>query len=256
MNSKELREKRAPLAVEIKRLADLVNDENRDFTAEEKEKWETVNQEYNDLTRQIELAERAEAVAADQVTPVAPPPAIPGRDDMSGRQVDDDGDNQAPTEEDRSLALQAWCRSQSGISLDERHERAAQVCGVNPLARHLDISLHNMSEVRALSAEVGASGSYTVPEGFVNSLELALLQFGGMRAVADIMRTSEGNDIPWPTSDDTGNTGAQIGENTAVTEQDVAFKQTLFKAYKYTSKLVKVPVELLEDSAFDIASLL
>ncbi len=43
-------------------------------------------------------------------------------------------------------------------------------------------------EFRDMSLTVGAGG-YTVPDGFVNSLEQALLTFGGVRQVADVMRT-------------------------------------------------------------------
>ncbi len=263
MTSKELREKRAPLAVEIKRLADLVNNENRDFTAEEKEKWEDVNERYNDLTRRIELAERAEKVEADQAEPPAGNrSALPGQEDFNGEQENRNaadgagGRSGQPAPEDRDLAITAWFRAQSGVDLDESHEQAAQICGVRPHARDLSLDLLSTREVRALSAELGSTGANLIPQGFVATLERALLTFGGMRQVAEVMRTTEGNDIHWPTSDDTSNSGVQIGENTAVSEQNIAVGQVIFKAYKFSSNLIKVPFELIEDSAIDLPSLL
>jgi hypothetical protein len=41
-------------------MAKVVNDEQRDFTDKEKPEWEKCNADYNALTRQIEIAERAE----------------------------------------------------------------------------------------------------------------------------------------------------------------------------------------------------
>jgi hypothetical protein len=54
------------LAAKIKEMADKVNDEKRDFTAEEKPNWEAVNKDYDALSRQIEIAERAEKVEGEQ----------------------------------------------------------------------------------------------------------------------------------------------------------------------------------------------
>ena len=50
-------------------MADLANNENRDFTAEERQSWELVNANYDKLTCSIELAERVEEVDADQQAP-------------------------------------------------------------------------------------------------------------------------------------------------------------------------------------------
>jgi len=112
------------------------------------------------------------------------------------------------------------------------------------------------AEGRALSAITGSAGAFTIPSGFVNSLEIALLQFGGILQVADIIRTEQGNDLAWPTADDTSNKGVRLGENTAVSEQDIVIGQTIWNAYKYTSKMIKVPTELLEDSAFNMAQVI
>jgi HK97 family phage major capsid protein len=51
--------------------------------------------------------------------------------------------------------------------------------------------------------------------------------------------------------------GEFLAENTQAATQDVAFGQTTLNAYKFSSKMILVPIELLQDSAFDVeASLL
>jgi HK97 family phage major capsid protein len=109
-------------------------------------------------------------------------------------------------------------------------------------------------EQRALSVGTTTAGGFTVPQGFVYNLELALLQYGGVRQVADVMRTDSGNDMPWPTVNDTANVGELLSENTTVgSSVDPTFGQVVLKAYKYSSKLVLVSREILEDSAFNVA---
>jgi HK97 family phage major capsid protein len=100
------------------------------------------------------------------------------------------------------------------------------------------------------------AGGYTVPEGFVNNLEIALLQYGGIRQVADVMRTTSGQDLPWPNVNDTTVKGVRINENVTVATKDMTFGAIVFHAYKYTSGIVLVPAELMEDTAFNMAALL
>lgn len=268
LTAKQLRENRAPVARLIKELADKANGESRDFTAEEAEQWERVNKEYDTLSRSIELAERAEKVIVEQEAPAPQPEGrkqLPGRDDLKHKPEDAaDGNDprkpSGPTEEDRALALQGWLRAGANRELDPRHREACNRTGIRPHAGEFSFELrrdyHNVrKEARALSSTFPTAGGYTIPEGFVNSLERAMLAFGGMREVADVIRTTSGNPMPWPTTNDTSNKGARIQENTSVaTTPDMTFGQVVFYSHKYTSKEILVPVELLEDSAFDLAS--
>ena len=69
---------------------------------------------------------------------------------------------------------------------------------------------------RALSVGTPTAGGHTVPEGFSNELERNMLAFGGPRQVARVVTTSTGNDLPWPTSDDTSNSGELLAENASI----------------------------------------
>lgn len=95
-------------------------------------------------------------------------------------------------------------------------------------------------------------GGYLIPEGFRTELIRAMSAFGGMRANSRVMTTESGNTLDVPTVDDTSNTGRLLTINTAVTETAITFGQKQLNAYKYSSDLVLVPVELMEDSAFDM----
>lgn len=113
-------------------------------------------------------------------------------------------------------------------------------------------------ERRALGTLSGAAGGFTVPEGFWNQIVDARKAFGGLRnAPVFQFTTGEGNDIPIPTGDDdSANAGVYIGENTLIGEQDISFDQKVLKAFTITSKIVRVPVQLLQDSAFDVQAYL
>lgn len=96
------------------------------------------------------------------------------------------------------------------------------------------------------------AGGYFVPQGFRNRIVETLKDFGQVRNVAEVITTETGNDLPWPTVNDTANVGAILAENTQVTEQDVVLGQATLGAYVYTSKLVRVSLQLLQDSAFNL----
>ena len=105
-----------------------------------------------------------------------------------------------------------------------------------------------------MSTGTGSQGGYTVPTEVATSVADALKQYGGVRSVAEVFRTAAGNDINFPTSDGTSETGELIGENTTATGADPAFGVVTIKTYKFSSKIVAVPFELLQDSGVDMES--
>ena len=87
----------------------------------------------------------------------------------------------------------------------------------------------------------------------MNNIEVALLQYAAMRQFSEVIRTDSGNEIPWPTSDDTSNEGTWLGENEDNSGgTNVKFGSQAFRAHKISSKVILIPYELFEDSAFDI----
>jgi HK97 family phage major capsid protein len=111
-------------------------------------------------------------------------------------------------------------------------------------------------EERALSASTGSAGAYSIPQGFMAEVEKAEKFFGGAAKYARIINTASGNAIPWPTVDDTSNSGEDKAENTAGADQDVTFGSATLNAYKMDSGVVKVPNELFEDAGVNLEELL
>jgi len=109
---------------------------------------------------------------------------------------------------------------------------------------------------RAQEAGTGASGGFTVAEDFMSELDRALLEFGGMREAARIIRSSTGADLPWPTMNDTAQKGELLAEGDTAGEQDIVFGTKILKSFMYSSKLIAVSMQLLQDSEFDFPSLL
>lgn len=124
--------------------------------------------------------------------------------------------------------------------------------GMTPEGRSLLEQGFVALEDRAQSAGVDAAGGYTVPKEFLQRMTEALKAFGGILGVAEVLNTTTGAPLQWPTNDDTGNVGAILAENTQVTEQDFVFGSTNLAAHMYTSKMVRVSRQLLQDSAFDL----
>jgi HK97 family phage major capsid protein len=98
----------------------------------------------------------------------------------------------------------------------------------------------------------GAAGGYTVPPAFRQKIVERMNFIAVMRQFAEVIATDTGASLPWPTVDDTGNEGAILAENTQVTEQDVTFGQANLDAYMYTSKLVRLSLQLLNDNSFGL----
>lgn len=113
------------------------------------------------------------------------------------------------------------------------------------------------AQVRAMSAIAGAEGGFTVPEGFIADVEVAMKDFSGVRkSRATLLPTTTGNDLPWPTVDDTNNEGEQVEENEEQTEGDPKLGQINFRAFLFSSRLIRVPIQLIQDTGVNLEALL
>lgn len=108
----------------------------------------------------------------------------------------------------------------------------------------------------AQSSVTGNLGGYTVPDGVMQQIQEAKKFYGGiMEAKPNIIRTSGGNPIPWPTTNDTGTKGVILPENSPESSVSIPFDTLTLGAYKYSSRIVLIPLELLQDSGIDIEGL-
>ena len=105
-----------------------------------------------------------------------------------------------------------------------------------------------------MSTTTGSEGGYSVQTEVATRIVDSLKAFGGMRAVAQVIRTAMGNDMSFPTSDGTSEVGELIAQNTTATAADPTFGTVAVVTYKFSSKIVAVPFELLQDNQIDVAA--
>ena len=251
--TKALKEQRFEIFKDLQAMREKANDPEHHWSSDDEAAWDSANSDYDRLSRSIEMTERtvelenslSEQKESREYARAEMPEAI--REAL-------------PTAADNDNALQGWARMQFGMDLEEKHQVACRKVGVNPSKDYYEAELHRGNydalrrEMRAQETSPDSAGGFLIPEGFVYELERAFLAFGGMREVSSVIRTATGNDLSWPSVNDTSNKGHILAEAGTVSEQDVTFAATTFNAYKYSSKLVKVSEELLQDSAFNLAS--
>lgn len=104
----------------------------------------------------------------------------------------------------------------------------------------------------AMSTTTPAEGGYTVPSEVAAMVIDSLKAFGGMRDVAEIIPTASGNPLSYPTSDGTAEEGEIVAENAAATGGEITFGTVGLNPFKYSSKKIALPVELIQDSAIDV----
>lgn len=104
----------------------------------------------------------------------------------------------------------------------------------------------------AMSTTTSGEGGYTVATEYYRQLTEAMKLTGGIRAVASTLQTSTGAQMNFPAADATSEVGEIVGQNAAVTAGDTTFSNLTMDVYKYSSKKIALPFELIQDSMFDI----
>lgn len=226
--SKKLREQRAEL-VEANRntLAQISDCTDAARVKELETEWDKRDGDITALTKAIDRAERQEQLERED--------NAPARERRSGREAPPSDVSPEQREQQFATAFNAYMRhGREGMSPEQRA----------------------VLEQRAQTVTT-TGGGYLIPEGFVRQIDDALLDYSGtMSAPTTKMYTTDGADLPMPTCNDTSNKGQLLGINTQESEQALTFGVVTFQAYKFTSKNVLVPVELLQDAAFNLDSYL
>jgi HK97 family phage major capsid protein len=225
--ARQLREQRAKLVNDAQALLSA----NQTLSAEQRTQFDKMMADADLLKADIDRYERIETVEAEGRS--APPAARP------------DGVLSGMKPEERANRHRAAYRNylKFGIQDLSSDDRAI-------MQEYRDMGTGGGNALQ------GTGGGYFVPVGFVHEIEEAMKFYGSMLQSSEIMKTATGQPLPWPTDNDTTNTGAILGEGVQVTEQDVTISNITFGAYKFTTKMVKVSMEMLQDSAFDIESYL
>lgn len=112
------------------------------------------------------------------------------------------------------------------------------------------------ADIRATQTDMntttGAEGGYTVSPEYSRTLEAAMAAYSGMMEVATIINTATGSQMNFPTADATDEVGEIVGQNAPAAEGLTAFGNVTLDVYRYSSKKIALPWELLQDSFLDI----
>jgi HK97 family phage major capsid protein len=242
VTAKALREKRANLGKEAQAIIDKAETEKRDLSAEEKVSFDKIHTDIEEMRTDVERLEKHERVTKELGE---------SRGVVAGRE--NAGPDDSPTEDGKEAkelrakqekAFRSYLRfGMEGLEPEERAIMSGR------FSREKDSPVN---EQRTAQTVTTSGGGYLIPQGFGDSLEKSMKAFGGVESASTAFSTETGNTLPWPTVDDTSNTGRLLAINTAATETALAFGVITFAAYKFSSDMVTIPVELLQDSAFDL----
>lgn len=135
--------------------------------------------------------------------------------------------------------------------------KAGEISALEACALYLrhgsNVSAEQAVAIRnAMSTTTPAEGGYTVPTEVAKMVIDALKAFGGMRDLAEVVSMESGTQISWPTSDGTSEEGEIVGENAAASGGDVTFGTVAHVVYKFSSKKLALPWELIQDSGIDV----
>jgi HK97 family phage major capsid protein len=120
-----------------------------------------------------------------------------------------------------------------------------------------DLSQEEAALIRnTMSTTTGSEGGYTVQTEIASTVIQAMKDFGAMRKLASNIVTTQGNDLSYPTSDGTAEEGEIVAQNVAAADGDIAFGTVPLNVFKFGSKVITIPIELLQDTNVDIVALL
>ncbi|MFJ7049042.1 phage major capsid protein [Streptomyces sp. NPDC101112] len=208
-------------------IQSLAERENRDWTAEERANWDQAEKRLTEVSDDIERLNRMAALEKIDRSQVAVTTGEP-----SARQ---DGEEEAQAKR-YADAFSTYMRG--GMDRLTSEQR--------------NLMMDQQVDLRAMGAGIDTAGGFTVPDEFRNVMIETMKAFGGLLNLAEVITTSTGADLPWPTNDDTGNEGEILGENTAAGEQDLTVGGKKLKAFTFSSKQVRLSLQLLQDSAFNL----
>lgn len=212
-NTTALREKIAELSRTANKM--LADKGEQSWTKEEQTSFDNIADQIEGLQAQIKSIERMKNLEAEKFFENA------AADVKKGKQAGD--------EIDAVTAVALYLRHGNNVTAEQA------------------IAIRN-----AMSTTTPAEGGYTVPAEIAAMVVDALKAFGGMREVAQVITTAGGNSLNYPTSDGTSEVGEIVAENAAATGADITFNTVAVNPYKYSSKKIALPIELIQDSAIDV----
>jgi HK97 family phage major capsid protein len=215
---KEIKEVRAGLVYQLEDLEKGF--QGRKVTDEEDAKFDKIWGDIRDLDKELErnrkIREQRALLAEADLSQGGP---APKKDQKSG-----------PTYRE---TFKKWLRyGMSGLSAEERNQMIKR--GTDP------------------QSTTNTAGGYTIPEDFGDELIKSMAVYGGILGISNVMRTETGAALPFPTLDETSVKGTLVAENAQIAVNDMTFGQKVLNAYVYSSGIVLLPLQLLQDNGVNL----
>ena len=276
---KELREKRAAIA---QQMTDLIPKDGSGLTPENRTKFDAMDADQKQIKADIDRYEAADKLEAE-VRAQATRPASEGGPtaNMTEEQrtahekqyrkafFDAMTKGEIVSKNGKNEGLNYWRAYDNG---SEARKKVLDSYRNGRVAEMRD----NQAGTQSLSYTQGAAGGFFVPAGFVYDVEIATKFFAPLAdgKVIRILETATGNLLPYPTNNDTSEAWTVIGEAAQVSDQgqtanyptsgttpsgqpgNLTMGVVNFGAWKGSTGLVRVSLELLQDSAFDLEDFL
>ncbi len=233
-STQQLKEQRANVWSQMQEVMALAEREGRGLSAEERQKYDAAEVDIDRIGNDLERQERHEA-RERELSRVDRTGVVPG----DSRPTDDGQDAGGAYRN----ALLSYIRG--GM---------AELSGEE--VRSLREGWVTDQESRALGTATQAAGGYTVPPEFWNRIVEQVQFVAPMRQYGQTITTDSGANLPWLTANNTAVEGRIIGENTAATETDLTFGQATIGSYTYSSDMIRVPFQLLQDTGIDLEGFL
>lgn len=217
---KQLKEQRAAIFSQIDELRHAAD--GREMTSEEQQRWNGLMAEYDKADKEVEKEERFEEIQR------------------------------------RQAEQQAQASQRGGASLSEDEAVAYRTA----FADYLINGLSGMrAENRALFEKRDSitgltSGGVIIPATLASQIEIALKSYGGMFEAGHILNTAGGGDLVLPTVNDTAAKATIVAEYAQSTRRAPSFGSVTLKAFTYRTPIIPVSLELLQDSTFNLDTLL
>ncbi|MGQ3001286.1 MAG: phage major capsid protein [Hydrogenophaga sp.] len=107
----------------------------------------------------------------------------------------------------------------------------------------------------AMSTTTGSEGGHTVQPVVASPLIETMKDYGGIRRVASQITTEKGGELSYPSSDGTAEEGEIVAQNVPANAADMTFGTVPLNTFKFGSRVIAIPIELLQDTSIDILAL-
>jgi HK97 family phage major capsid protein len=225
----DLREKRANI---WSQMTEIMERNNNAPSGEDAIAYDRAEVELDELGTKIERGEKHEGLSA-KLDAIDRHGVVARQRGPLGQPLGDDDD----LDDDAKYASAFTEFVRNGMLDMSPEDRATLRAGAN-----------TSKEIKnALGVGTTTAGGYTIPPEFRDKIIETMKYYGPMLTEAEVITTTTGANLPWPTNNDTTNMGAILAENTTISQQDLVFGQASLDAYMYTSLLVLVSWQLLND---------